>query len=93
MFKFFSAARKVTKLIMGGYVVEKIDVRANAGMTTVSLQRKINSETGQYYIVLAELTPGNFQFVAFDQGEFASFANAVAKMQEALAQQAAGIQS
>jgi hypothetical protein len=93
VFKFFSAARKTMKLVMGGYVVEKIDVSANAGLTTISLRRKIDSETGHYYVVLAELSGGNSQFVAFEKDEFAAFAAAVAKMQEALAQQTAAMQS
>jgi hypothetical protein len=80
------AAFKTLKNVMSGEVVAEINTLANSGFTTMSLRLKKNNKCGEYYVVLAELSSGNYQFVSFTGDEFGQFSEAVSSIQDAVRQ-------
>ncbi|MBR1205768.1 MULTISPECIES: hypothetical protein [unclassified Bradyrhizobium] len=78
------AAFKSIKRVVTGEVVEQMETRANGGFTTMSLRLKQESGSGEYYVVLAELSGGNSQYVAFTREEFGRFSEAVDRMRDRL---------
>ena len=77
-------ALKVLKRGTTGKVVQQIDTSANGGMTTMSLRLKKEVLSAETYVVLGELTPRNYQYVTFDQDEFARFSQAVQIIRDSL---------
>jgi len=84
------AAFKTLKDVMSGDVVAETNTLANGGLTTMSLRLKRNSKSGEYYVVLAELSSGNSQYVSFTCDEFGQFSEAVNSTQTALQQHSEG---
>jgi hypothetical protein len=80
------AAFKTLKNVMSGEVVAEINTPANLGMTTMSLRLKRNTKSDEYYVVLAELSSGNYQYVSFTGDEFDQFFEAVSSTRKALLQ-------
>ena len=78
------SAFKTLKRVMSGKVVEQVDIRANGGLTTMSLRLKRDTASDEYYVVLAELSAGNSQYVAFTKDEFGQFSRAVSGIQNLL---------
>ena len=79
----FSAAFKTLKNVLGGFVIKEMNTLANYGATKMSLRLKLN-KSGEYYVVLAELSGGNSQYVSLTTEEFDQFAEAVIAMRDAL---------
>ena len=79
----FFAAFKTLKNVMSGLVIKEMNTFANYGVTKISLRLKQNT-SGEYYVVLAELSAGNSQYVSFTTEEFDQFVKATGAMQNAL---------
>jgi hypothetical protein len=80
------AAFKALKSVVTGEVVSQLDSRANNGTTTMSVRLKKNPKSGTYYVVLAQLSSGNYQYVSFTVEEFGQFADSVNVVRESLGQ-------
>ncbi|UGA46229.1 hypothetical protein HU230_0009410 [Bradyrhizobium quebecense] len=78
------SAFKALKRVVSGQVIERIDTPMNGGFTTISLRLKQESSSGDYYVVLAELSSGNYQYAAFTKEEFGEFSDAVSRIQKLL---------
>ena len=87
--KWLSAAFKSLKMVMSGEVVAQMDTVANGGFTRMSLRLKKNGKSGEFYVVLAEHSSGNHQYVVFTRDEFGQFSEAVNAIQESLRHNAA----
>jgi len=87
--KWLFAAFKTLKRVMSGEVVAQIDSQANGGFTTISLRLKKDSTSGEYYVVLAELTTGNSQYVVFTKDEFGQFSDTVSALRKLLREHSA----
>ncbi|KGT76256.1 hypothetical protein MA20_25955 [Bradyrhizobium japonicum] len=79
----FSATFRTLKNVMGGFSIREMNTLANYGYTKMSLRLKQN-DAGEYFVVLAELSAGNSQFVSLTTEEFGQFADAVFAMRDAL---------
>jgi hypothetical protein len=79
----FSATFKTLKNVMGGFSIREMNTLANYGFTKMSLRLKQN-DSGEYFVVLAELSAGNSQYVSLTTEEFDQFAEAVIAMRDAL---------
>ena len=77
---------RAIKRMVTGEVIQKIDTTVNGGVTTMSLRLKRERSSGDYYVVLAAISPGNYQYLAFDRDEFDRFSCAVEAIQNSLKQ-------
>ena len=84
------AAFKTLKNVMSGEVVAQTNTLANGGLTTMSLRLKRNSKSGEHYVVLAQLSSGNYQYASFTSEEFVQFSEAVSSTRNALRQHIEG---
>lgn len=80
----FDALRGI-KRVMTGEVIQQIDVPAFGGMTTMSLRLKRQRNSNEYYVVLAGLSSGNYQYFSFTKDEFTNFSQAVETIRNSLA--------
>ncbi|MBN9086910.1 MAG: hypothetical protein J0J01_08390 [Reyranella sp.] len=69
---------------MTGQVVGQMDSLANNGVTVMSVRLKKDRNT--YYVVLAQLSSGNSQYVSFTTEEFGQFVDSVNVVRESLNQ-------
>ena len=77
---------RALKRLVTGEVIQKIDTTVNSGATTMSLRLKRERSSGDYYVVLAAISSGNYQYSVFDRDEFDKFAHAVEAIQNLLKQ-------
>jgi hypothetical protein len=82
--KWLFALFKTLKMVMRGEVVARMDTQANSGVTTMSLRLKRDRASGDYYVVLAELSNGSSNYVVFTRDEFRQFSEAVSTIQNQL---------
>ena len=74
------------KRVITGEVIQQIDTEINGGYTTMSLRLKREARTGDYYVALAGLSSGNYQYFSFSRDEFDQFAEAINTIQTSLKQ-------
>jgi len=77
---------RAIKRMVTGEVIQKIDTTVNGGATTMSLRLKRERSSGDYYVVLAAMSNGNYQYLAFDRDEFDRFSHAVEAIRNCLKQ-------
>jgi hypothetical protein len=77
-------AFKGMKRVVTGEVIQQIDTPAFGGMTTMSLRLKKEKNSNEYYVVLAGLRQGNYQYFSFTKDEFAKFSQAVETTRDSL---------
>lgn len=79
-------ALKAVKRVMTGEVIAQIDTPILGGYTTMSLRLKKARNADDYYVVLAGLSSGNYQYFSFTKDEFAEFSQAVETIRDVLLQ-------
>lgn len=77
-------AFKGLKRVMTGEVIRQIDTPIHGGLTTMSRRLKRERNSNEYYVVLAGLSGGNYQYFCFTKDEFAEFSQAVETISNAL---------
>ena len=87
---FLMAGFKTLKDVMTGEVVSQLDSAANNGMTVMSVRLKKDRKSGTRYVVLAQHSSGNHQYVSFTAEEFGQFADSVNVVRDSLNQDSAG---
>jgi hypothetical protein len=77
-------AFRALKRVMTGEIIQQIDTTANGGQTRMSLRLKRDKSSDEYYVVLAGLSGGNYQYFAFTRDEFGDFSKAVQTIDDSL---------
>jgi hypothetical protein len=81
-FETLKATFKSVRRVMTGEVVQRIETYSNSRVTKMDLSLK--REKDGLYVVLAELSRGNRQYVTFSVDEFRQFSQAVQAIEGAL---------
>lgn len=84
-------AFKALKNVMTGEVVRQMDSPANNGTTVMSVRFKKDRGSGVHYVVLAQHSSGNHQYVSFTAEEFGQFAESVNVARDLLNLNIAGV--
>jgi hypothetical protein len=80
-FETLKATFKSVGRVMTGEVVQRIETYSNSGITKMALSLK--REKDGPYVVLAELSRANRQYVTFSADEFRQFSQAVQAIESA----------
>lgn len=67
--------------MIAGRLIRDFETKANNGSTNVTLSLKQETGDGDYFVVLALKSAGNYQYAHFTQTEFDMFAAKVAAIQ------------
>lgn len=67
--------------IIAGRLIRDFETKANNGTTNVTLSLKQETGDGNYFVVLALKSAGNYQYAHFSRQQFDMFAAEVAAIQ------------
>ncbi|WP_346909304.1 hypothetical protein [uncultured Roseibium sp.] len=67
--------------MISGHLIREAEAKANNGSTNVTLSLKQETGNGDYFVVLALKSAGNYQYAHFTRPEFDMFAAEVAGIQ------------
>ncbi|WP_346894065.1 hypothetical protein [uncultured Roseibium sp.] len=67
--------------MIAGRLIRDFETKANNGSTNLTLSLKQKTGDGDYFVVLALKSAGNYQYTHFSRSEFGVFAADVAAIQ------------
>jgi len=64
--------------MIAGQLIREVEAKANNGSTNVTISLKQETGDGEYFVVLALKSSGNYQYAHFTRPEFDMFADEIA---------------